>query len=151
MEVKSLFKREKKYETLLCLEVLHLVLQKSKPEARIKVMPLLENASLGLEDENNKGCDAKKSLKLATASQSGKAARPLCSWQTCSFYTWDFLCKNYLEKSHLREQYERKKIEEECISLSSISHRSRIILWNEISWVAGLCHPFSWQPLRKLL
>lgn len=115
-------------------------------------MPLLENASAGVEDENQKGRDAKKSMKMAAASQSAKWVRALFSRQTCSFYVWDFLCKNYLEKSHLREHYERKKNkqEEECITLSSISHWVRIIPRNEISWIAGLCHPFSWQSLRKL-
>lgn len=75
MEVRSLFKRKKKYKTLLCLKVLYLVLQKSKPEIRITVMPfLLENASTAVEDENKqtKRRDAKKSMKLAVASQSAK-------------------------------------------------------------------------------
>lgn len=114
MEVKSLFKRKKKYETLLCLEVLYLVLQKSKPEARIKVMPLLlENASPGLEDENKKGCDAKKSMKLAAASQSAKGARPLFSQQTCSFtceifsarITW----RNHTSENTMKEKKKKKR------------------------------------------
>lgn len=151
MEVKSLFKRKKKYETLLCLKVLYLVLQKSKPETSIKVMPLLENASAGVEDENKKGVMQRKVWNWPLHDNQQSELGP-CSVGRHVLFTCEAFSARIIWRNHTLENTMKgkKKQEEECISLSSISHWSRIIPLNEISWIAGLCHPFPWQPLRKL-
>lgn len=123
---------------MLNFYVLHLVLQKSDA-------PFFQQCKSRVLRMKQKGQEAKKSMKLATASQLAKCSAGLYSAGRHSLFTRETFSGRIIQRNHTSENTERKKRGRMHTSFSSISHFSLVkdhsMEWNSLNcWVVSCFH-----------